>query len=449
MCGIVGIFSHSAVNQALYDALTVLQHRGQDAAGIMTCDDDGQLYLRKNNGLVRDVFHTRHMVHLRGNVGIGHVRYPTAGCASSAEAQPFYVNSPYGIALAHNGNLTNAEALKDALYRDDLRHINTDSDSEVLLNVFAHELAVARQAARSPRTISSRPSPACTAAAGARYAAVAMITGYGIVAFRDPVRHPARWCSAGARRAQGAEYMIASESVALDALGFDLVRDVAPGEAVFIIARRPAASRASARTIRTTCPASSSTSISRAPIRSSTTCRCTRPGCAWARNWRRRSAANGRTTTSTWSSRSPIPAAPPRCELANKLGVQVPRRLHQEPLHRPHLHHAGTAAAQEIGAAEAQRHRSGIQRQERAAGRRFHRARHHLAADHPDGARCRRPQGLLRLGGAAGALPERLRHRHAQRGGADRARPRRRGDRAEDRRRLADLPGSRRPDSRQ
>src|SRR5579872_2698001 len=139
MCGIVGIVGKSDVNQLLYDALLVLQHRGQDAAGIMT-GDDHHLYLRKSNGLVRDVFHTRHMLRLRGSMGIAHTRYPTAGCADSSEAQPFYTNSPYGIALGHNGNLTNAGALTEPLLKEDLRHLNTGSDSEILLNVFAHEL---------------------------------------------------------------------------------------------------------------------------------------------------------------------------------------------------------------------------------------------------------------------------------------------------------------------
>ena len=139
MCGIIGIVAKSAVNQAIYDGLTVLQHRGQDAAGVVTCDDRN-LYLRKDNGLVRDVIKTRHMLSLKGNMGIGHVRYPTAGCASSAEAQPFYVNSPYGVTLAHNGNLINAESLKEDLMREELRHLNTNSDSEVLLNVLANEL---------------------------------------------------------------------------------------------------------------------------------------------------------------------------------------------------------------------------------------------------------------------------------------------------------------------
>ena len=139
MCGIIGVVARSPANQIIYDGLTMLQHRGQDAAGIATYSD-GRILLRKSNGLVRDVFKTRHMLNLRGDMGIGHVRYPTAGISSNAEAQPFYVNSPYGITLAHNGNLTNAEKIKQELFEDDLRHINTQSDSEVLLNVFAHEL---------------------------------------------------------------------------------------------------------------------------------------------------------------------------------------------------------------------------------------------------------------------------------------------------------------------
>ncbi len=231
MCGIIGIVASRDVNQALFDGLTVLQHRGQDAAGIVTCDA-GRLYLRKDNGLVRDVFHTRHMIRLRGNMGIGHVRYPTAGCSSSAEAQPFYVNSPFGITLAHNGNLTNAEQLKRELFRDDLRHINTDSDSEVLLNVFAHELQ-----ARGKLTIDQEDIFAAVAGVHRRcrgaYAVVAMITGYGIVGFRDPFG--IRPIMFGRREgAQGAEWIMASESVAVDALGFERVRDIAPGEAIFV-----------------------------------------------------------------------------------------------------------------------------------------------------------------------------------------------------------------------
>jgi amidophosphoribosyltransferase len=219
------------VNQALYDGLTVLQHRGQDSAGIMTYDH-GRLYLRKSNGLVRDVFRTSHMMQLRGNVGIGHVRYPTAGCSSSAEAQPFYVNSPYGISLAHNGNLTNADEIKRDLYLEDLRHINTTSDSEILLNVFAHELGELRKLKVDENDIFSAVSGIHRRCRGA-YAAIAMINGYGVLGFRDP--YGIRPLCFGKRDTdQGVEYMIASESVALDVLGFTLIRDVKPGEAVFI-----------------------------------------------------------------------------------------------------------------------------------------------------------------------------------------------------------------------
>jgi len=231
MCGIVGIVGKSNVNQALYDALTVLQHRGQDAAGIVT-SHEGRLFLRKDNGLVRDVFHTRHMQRLIGNIGIGHVRYPTAGSSSSAEAQPFYVNSPYGITLAHNGNLTNVEQLSREIYESDLRHINTNSDSEVLLNVFAHELAVRNKLQPSADDVFAAVAGVHQRCRGG-YAVVAMITGYGIVGFRDP--HGIRPIVFGQRHTdEGVEYMIASESVALDVLGFTLIRDLAPGEAIYI-----------------------------------------------------------------------------------------------------------------------------------------------------------------------------------------------------------------------
>jgi amidophosphoribosyltransferase len=231
MCGIIGIVAKSSVNQAIYDGLTMLQHRGQDAAGIVTCDHN-RLHLRKDNGLVRDVFSPAHMLKLRGHMGIGHVRYPTAGCSTSAEAQPFYVNSPYGISLAHNGNLVNAEQLKRDLFREDLRHINTDSDSEVLLNIFAHELHRTKKMQLDHEDIFKAISGVHARCQGA-YAAVAMITGHGIVAFRDP--YGIRPVVFGRRETvQGPEYMIASESVALDALGFQLVRDIGPGEAIYI-----------------------------------------------------------------------------------------------------------------------------------------------------------------------------------------------------------------------
>ena len=231
MCGVIGIVAKNPVAQEIYDGLTVLQHRGQDAAGIVTAHN-GRLALRKNNGLVRDVFHSRHMVNLLGNMGIGHVRYPTAGSSSSAEAQPFYVNSPYGITLAHNGNLTNARALKEDLFREDLRHINTDSDSEILLNVFAHELQHQGRLTIDENDVFAAIERVHQRSRGG-YAAVAMICGYGIVGFRDP--HGIRPIVFGKRETdRGDEFIIASESVALDVLGFQLIRDLAPGEAVFI-----------------------------------------------------------------------------------------------------------------------------------------------------------------------------------------------------------------------
>ncbi|MGH8751180.1 MAG: amidophosphoribosyltransferase [Burkholderiales bacterium] len=233
MCGILGVVAKTPVNQLLYDGLLVLQHRGQDAAGIVTAE--GSIFhMHKGSGMVRDVFRTRNMRELQGNMGIAHVRYPTAGCADApAEAQPFYVNSPFGIVLGHNGNLTNSEQLKRDLFRQDLRHVNTNSDSEVLLNVLAHELqeACGGRALDAP-TIFSAVSGVYRRCRGA-YAVVAMIAGYGLLAFRDP--HGIRPLVVGQRKSErGVDYLVASESVALDTLGFELLRDVAPGEAIFI-----------------------------------------------------------------------------------------------------------------------------------------------------------------------------------------------------------------------
>ena len=233
MCGIIGIVAKKNVNQDLYDGLTVLQHRGQDAAGIVTYDDH-HLHLRKGNGLAKDVFSTTDMLRLQGNMGIGHVRYPTAGSSSSAEAQPLYVNSPYGIALAHNGNLTNSNDLKVELYKQDLRHLNTDSDSEVLLNVFAHEIQELHKLRIDEQDVFKAVNAVHKRCRGA-YATVAMITGFGIIGFRDP--HGIRPVVYGKRQGiQGMEYCIASESVALDVLGFELIDDIKPGEAVVITA---------------------------------------------------------------------------------------------------------------------------------------------------------------------------------------------------------------------
>lgn len=231
MCGLVGVVGNSDVAVCLYDTLTVLQHRGQDAAGIAT-SDNGKLNLRKDNGLVKDVFRTRHMERLAGNMGIGHVRYPTAGSSSPALAQPFYVNSPYGLSLAHNGNLTNSEELSRDLYKEDLRHINTDSDSEVLLNIFAHELQTLAKIQPTAEDVFTAVRGVHRRCKGG-YAALVMLGGYGIVGFRD--RNGIRPLVFGKReRHGGTEYMLASESVALDSQGFTIIRDVAPGEAVYV-----------------------------------------------------------------------------------------------------------------------------------------------------------------------------------------------------------------------
>ncbi|HVF35623.1 MAG TPA: amidophosphoribosyltransferase, partial [Candidatus Saccharimonadia bacterium] len=231
MCGIIGLVGQTDVAASLYDALTVLQHRGQDAAGIATTDGR-TLHLHKANGLVRDVFDVPQMQQLKGRIGIGHCRYPTAGSAGSAEAQPFYVNSPFGIALAHNGNLVNTEALRREVFEDDRRHINTDSDSEVLLNVFAHELQaqdVLRVGAEHVFDAIAGVHRRCVGG----YAVIAMVLGVGVVAFRDP--HGIRPLVIGSRDTpNGKEWAAASESVALDVLGFRRLRDVAPGEAVVI-----------------------------------------------------------------------------------------------------------------------------------------------------------------------------------------------------------------------
>lgn len=231
MCAIVGIAGCTPVNQRIYDALTVLQHRGQDAAGIATTQGQ-RITLHKGIGLVRDVFRTRHMRDLLGSVGIGHVRYPTAGSSTAHEAQPLYVNSPHGIALAHNGNLTNADALREELFNRDRRHLNTNSDSEILLNVFAHELGRQVFETLQPAHIFEAIRGVNRRCRGA-YAVVMMIPGFGLVAFRDT--HGIRPLVVGVREEEGqSEYMVASESVALDALGFSFLNDVAPGEGIVL-----------------------------------------------------------------------------------------------------------------------------------------------------------------------------------------------------------------------
>ena len=233
MCGIIGVVATTPVNQLLYDGLMVLQHRGQDAAGISTAEGS-TFHMHKGPGLVRDVFRTRNMRALPGNWGIAHCRYPTAGSAYNfAEAQPFYVNSPFGLMLAHNGNLTNADALKQQLFKQDLRHINTNSDSEVLLNVLAHELQKAAHGTTLDQAAIFKAVRGVHQRVRGAYAVVAMIAGYGLLAFRDP--YGIRPLVLGKNQTpDGPEWMLASESVPLDTLGFERVDDVVPGEAVFI-----------------------------------------------------------------------------------------------------------------------------------------------------------------------------------------------------------------------
>jgi amidophosphoribosyltransferase len=233
MCGIVGAIATGPVNQLIYDALLLLQHRGQDAAGIVTMQGT-KCYMHKARGMVRDVFRTRNMRALPGQVGLGQVRYPTAGNAySEEEAQPFYVNAPYGIVLVHNGNLTNAQALKEELFDIDRRHINTESDTEVLINVLAHELErVARDLPLMPEHVFKAVSGVHRRVKGS-YAVIALIAGHGLLAFRDPFGiRPL--CFGDSVAGDGRDFMVASESVALEGTGHRLVRDLAPGEALYI-----------------------------------------------------------------------------------------------------------------------------------------------------------------------------------------------------------------------
>ena len=232
MCGVVGIVSKEEVAPSLYEALTVIQHRGQDAAGIATLEN-GRLHSRKQIGLVRDVFREQHIKELKGQIGIGHVRYPTAGGASREFSQPLYVNSPYGISISHNGNLVNASELKKELYQDNLRHLNTSSDSEVILNVFAHELQQASNYDPTPDQIFTAVEKTHLRLKGA-YSVLLMISGVGLVAIRDPKGIRPLILGKKDNDLIGSEYMFASESPALNALEFDIVGDLKPGEAVFI-----------------------------------------------------------------------------------------------------------------------------------------------------------------------------------------------------------------------
>lgn len=244
MCGVVGLYSKSPVTQVIFDSLTALQHRGQDAAGIMTSESNGKIHEVKGPGLIRDVVRQRHMLRLVGNMGIGHVRYPTAGTDADNEAQPFYVNSPYGLGLVHNGNLTNVEQLKQDVTHINLRHLNTSSDSEVLLNVIAYELQHQHTETLTAEVVFLAMKNVFKRLKGA-FAVVVMVAGVGLIAMRDPMG--IRPLSLGRKTVDGKEeFMVASESVALDLSGYKEITDVAPGEAIFIneegVARKQCAS---------------------------------------------------------------------------------------------------------------------------------------------------------------------------------------------------------------
>ena len=232
MCGIVGIYSENHVASSIYDSLLMLQHRGQDAAGMSVCELTGKINTRKSMGYVRDAFQQVHMNRLLGNYGIGHVRYPTAGGGGKEFAQPMYVNSPYGISIAHNGNLTNSKDLARELFHAEMRHINTDSDSEVLLNIFAHELGKQKAILPSKKHFFQAVRKTHVRCQGA-YAVVALITGFGLVAFRDPrgIRPLVIGEKDGPTKK---EYIVASENASFSALGFKTLRDVEPGEAIYI-----------------------------------------------------------------------------------------------------------------------------------------------------------------------------------------------------------------------
>ena len=400
MCGIVGVVSNAPVNQLLYDALLLLQHRGQDAAGIVTLLER-KFFMHKAKGMVRDVFRTRNMRALPGDVGLGQVRYPTAGNAySEEEAQPFYVNAPFGIVLVHNGNLTNAHALRAELFSTDHRHTNTESDSEVLLNVLAHEIerCHARRHAQCRRRC-SRPCAHVHRRLRGSYAVVALIAGHGLLAFRDP--YGIRPLCMG-RGADGT-VMVASESVALEGSGHVFERNIAPGEAVFIdlqgqvraeqCAEAPTLHPCIFEFVYLARPDSVLDGISVYQARLNL-------GETLAQRVIIDRAAERHRRDHPHSRIEP----PERHATGAPAGHSVPRGLRQEPLRGPHLHHAGAGRAQEVGAPEAQRDRQRVQGPQRDAGGRFDRARHHQPRDRADGTRGGRAQGLPGQRRAAGAL---------------------------------------------
>ena len=413
MCGIVGIVSTEPVNQQIYDSLLLLQHRGQDSTGIATADGP-VFHMAKARGQVREAFRTRDMRSLLGNIGLGHVRYTTKGAAErEEEAQPFYVNAPYGIILVHNGNLTNTRELSGDLFSIDRRHVNSTSDTEMLLNVLATELQGQitgldldpDQVFRAVEQVHERVEGS--------YAVISLIAGYGLLAFRDP--YGIRPLILGKRVTEAGkdEWIVASESLVLENGDYEIVRDVDPGEAIFItldgeMISQPVRAEPAARAVlvRVRLPRPSRLGHERhlglrgTPAHGRPARRHDRDPHGQGRHRRRHA--------------DPRLVAARRDAGGAEARHRVPRGLLQEPLRRPHVHHARAGAAQALGAPEAQRHGHRVQGQEHPHRRRLDRARHDLEGDRRDGARRRRQQGHVHLGGSPGALPARLRHQHAE-----------------------------------
>ena len=447
MCGIVGVVARSPVNQLLYDGMTVLQHRGQDAAGIVTAEGHS-FHMHKGRGLVRDVFRTRDMRNLSGHMGIAHCRYPTAGSASSeAEAQPFYVNSPYGIVLGHNGNLVNSDELRRELFVDDRRHVNTGSDSEILLNVLAHEITDA-----SSGRDRLDPDAIFTAVAGVHrrvkgaYAVVAMVAGHGMLAFRDP--HGIRPLIVGrADTDKGVEFLVASESVTLDTLGFKVMRDVAPGEAILVdesgnfhsrqCAEHPELNPCIFEFVYLARPDSVIDGISVYESRRN-----------MGKSLAQKLIAEGLRDQIDVVMPIPDSSRPSALEVATALNLPyregfIKNRYIGRTFIMPGQEQRKKSVRQKLNAMPIEFQGKNVLLVDDSIVRGT--TSREIVAD---GARERREQGVLRLGRAAGALPQRLRHRHAHARRADRDGARCRGCRRSHRRRRRDLPGARRADRR-
>ena len=422
MCGIVGVSAAQPVNQLIYDALLLLQHRGQDSTGIAT-DENGSFHMAKVKGQVREAYRTRDMRTLLGSTGLGHVRYATRGSAASEqEAQPFYVNAPYGILLVHNGNLTNVRELQQDLFHIDRRHLNSDSDTELLVNVLANELQSQLNGLElDPAQVFTAVSRVHERVEGS-YAAIALIAGRGLLAFRDPFG--IRPLTLGRRSAdhlpgvQRDEWMVSSESLVLESNGYEVVRDVAPRRGRVHHPRRRAAHRSSARRTRASCPCSFEYVYLARPD-------STMSGIS-VYDARLRLGDRLADTVAAYAPMGdidvvmPIPdsVAPLRDAARAAARRHLPRGVLQEPLRRPDVHHARAGGAQEERAAEAERARHRVQGQEHPHRRRLDRARHDQQGDRRHGEGRRREQGDVRLRRPARPLPARLRHQHADAGGS-------------------------------